>query len=270
MHHLRTWLVVAVLLCSPAKLLAYERVEFIFAYDTQQGFPAFMGNGQDVPVRYPGIYIDILRMVEQRLPIKLTLIRLPWERCKAYLAQNRASAINSSYKASRALIGVFPKMASGQVDRDKRITSDTYRFYTRNDYELRYDPDQSKVFPAKSLLAAPLGYSVVDDLKARGLVVEQHPDGVEGILKLLIYGRVQGIIAHESQMQYTLSQNSQFAERVVPIEPAIREKDYYILISRGFYREHPELSKQIWAAIGELRETMLPQLVQEYQAHFGG
>ncbi|MDX1452247.1 MAG: hypothetical protein R3183_06795 [Oleiphilaceae bacterium] len=248
---------------------AEERVEFVFAYDTQQGFPAFMGDGQAVPIRYPGTYIDILRMVEQRLPIKLTLIRLPWERCKAYLARNLASGINSSYKPSRARMGVFPKTETGDVDRTRRITSDTYRFYTRTDVNLRYDPLKFRVMPDDALLAAPLGYSVVDDLKRTGLVVEQHPEGIPGILKLLFHGRVQGIIAHESQMRFTLGNNVQYAEVIVPVEPAIKEKDYFILISRGFYDQHPELSEQIWNEIAELREMLLPQLEQEYQSRFG-
>lgn len=247
-----------------------DQVEFVFAYDTQQGFPAFMGQGFEVPAQYPGTYIDILREVASRLPIQLTLTRLPWERCKAYLAQNRVSGINSSFKPERALIGVFPRLEAGGVDRSKRITSDAYRIYTKQGSGLRYDAQRMKVFPSASLIAAPLGYSVVEDLRARGLQVEQHPDGVAGILRLLMHDRVEGIIAHQSQLQFALSQKSELAEIIVPVEPAVQEKDYYVLISRGFYRDHPELAKAIWREIEDLRETLLPQLEQEYRLYYGG
>ncbi len=246
-----------------------QEVEFIFAYDTQQGFPAFMGKGLEVPEKYPGTYIEILREVARRVPIKLTLTRLPWERCKAYLAQNRVSGINSSYKKERARMGVFPRLEDGRLDRSKRITSDAYRIYTKRGSGLRYDASNIKVLPEQSLIAAPLGYSIVEYLAKHGLQVEQHPDGVEGVLRLLVYGRVQGVIAHQSQMQFVLNQTPDFAEVIVPVEPAVQEKDYFILISRAFYRSHPELARAIWREIEDLRETLLPQLEQDYRIYYG-
>ncbi len=50
-----------------------EKPEFIFAFEDIEGFPAYLGNGHEIPDENPGIDIEVLRLVEQRVPIKVVL-----------------------------------------------------------------------------------------------------------------------------------------------------------------------------------------------------
>ncbi len=248
-------------------LFAYaERVSFTFAYDIQEGFPSFMGEGEEVRSDLPGTYIEILRLVSTRVPIDLKLVRLPWERCKAYIASNQVDAINSSFKVSRELIGVFPKTASATVDRNRRITSDAYRLYSREASNLSYDSVSGLIKNAEKTIFAPLGYSIVDDLRSKGNLIVEKAGGVETIIKMLAHGRASGVIAHESQANFLISQHPFKSGRIVAVDPVIKEKDYFILISKKFYQNHPDIAEQIWNEIGKLRETHLPSIEKKYRA----
>lgn len=157
-----------------ARALADARVPFTFAYEDREGYPSFMGNGTDIPTQRPGTYIDLLRLVAERVPIELKLERYPWERCKAFLKSNRVDAINSSFKESRSRIGVFPVLPNGEVDTQRRITSDSYRLYTLKDSELFYDPHRNNFVNLGKGISAPLGYSIVSELQAKGIPIQAH------------------------------------------------------------------------------------------------
>lgn len=240
-----------------------NKVDFVFAYDVQQGFPSFMGNGVEIPEENPGTYIEILQRVAQRLPINLILERYPWERCKSYLAQDKVDSINSSYKASREKIGMFPKRPDGSIDDSRRITSDTYRLYALRGSDIVFDSDKRQIRNIGTGLLAPKGYSIISDFKKWGIPVQEHPIGMSEMFKMLVYGRTTGVIAHENQASYLLT-HEKYLSDIVPIEPAISEKPYYILISKGFYKKHPQLAEQIWNEIGRLRKTELPEMLKRY------
>ncbi len=264
----RTWLLPCLTLlffCGLSQ--AKDDIEFVFAYDTQEGFPSFMGNGQTVPDQNPGTYVEILRLVDARLPIKVSFVRLPWNRCKAYLKQNLVSGINSSFRESRKELGVFPSTTEGQIDPQRRITSDIYRIYAKKSSNISYDPLRNRIINQGKGLIAPLGYSIVADLRKEGVEVTEHSGGVEKILRMLALGRAEGAISHQSQTNYLLSRYPKIFDQINPLEPPLSEKNYYILISKEFYRKHPEMAEKIWDTIGELRETHLPSIIARYMAH---
>jgi polar amino acid transport system substrate-binding protein len=245
-----------------------EKVEFTFAYDVQEGFPAFMGSGKDVSKEYPGTYIELLREVEKRVPIKLKLERYPWERCKAYLKANKVDGINSSFKPSRQEIGVFPKGENNSVDINRRITSDNYILYARKGSPIFYDPLTGTIKNPHKGVAAPLGYSIVGELKNKGVDVLENPSGVSSLMKMLAYDRVSGVIAHETQARFVLSRDPELFGSIEATNPPIQKKEYYILISKEFYAQNPELSEQIWDVIGELRDIHMPRMVDQYIERF--
>lgn len=223
-----------------------------------------MGNGTEVPEEMPGTYIEMLRLVAQDLPIDLKLERYPWERCKANLRNNRVDAINSSYRESRAEIGVFPRTDDGSVDVSRRITDDTYRLYTLDNSMTRFDAKAQKFVFADRGISAPLGYSIVGDLRAAGNTIEENAGGVMSLMRMLAYNRISGVIAHDSQASFVLERNQELLKHVIATEPALAKKPYYILISKAFYQKHPKLSEAIWNKLQELREDELPKILKKY------
>ncbi len=69
-----------------------EKPKFIFAYGERELFPNFMGNGDEVPKKNPGIDIEFLRLIEKEVPIKLVFKRFPWKRIYSEIEWGNVSA----------------------------------------------------------------------------------------------------------------------------------------------------------------------------------
>ena len=66
-----------------------------------------------------------------------------------------------------------------------------------------------------------------------------------------------------------MSRNADPLPGIVRIEPPLKTKPYYLMLSREFKAANPELAEQIWNAIGELREEKLEALAQPYLSESG-
>lgn len=113
-------------------------------------------------------------------------------------------------------------------------------------------------------LVAPLGYSIVKDLIQVGIPIQENPQGVLGSLKMVALNRASGAIAHETQAQYLLRKNPKEFAGIKPVPPAIKEKPYFILVSKAFYKKHPKLTQDIWAEIENIRENEFDRIKEKY------
>ena len=258
---LKVFIAIAILLCSFP--VYAEKPEFVFAFEDKEGFPAYLGNGHEVPVDNPGIDIEVLRLVEQQVPIKLVFIRLPWKRCLVELGAGRVSAVEASYKKDREKLGVYPRKPDGVVDSSKRLTSETYSLYTRKGSTLRYDLHTKKVVNLKGLLGAQSGYSIVEELRKLGHNIEESESIFTNLQKLAI-GRVDGIITQQSQTDFQIKKYPKKFASIIKTEPPIKTKPYYFIISHQFAKKYPKLTQQIWDTVAELRKTKLPALYAKY------
>ncbi len=240
-----------------------EKPEFVFAFENTEGFPAYLGNGYHVPDENPGIDIEVLRLVEQRVPIKVVFVRLPWKRCLVELGLGNVSAVEASYKKDREKIGVYPVNPDGSVDTSKRLTSETYSLYTRKGSTLRYNPQNGQFSNLQGQLGAPYGYSIVEDLKKLGHNIDESGSAFTNLQKLT-FGRVDGIITQESQTEFQIKKHPEMFASIVKTEPPIKSKPYYFVISHQFAKQYPKLTQQIWDTVAELRQTELPALYVKY------
>ena len=83
-------------------------------------------------------------------------------------------------------------------------------------------------------------------------------------LRLLAAERVEAVALQSVTADFLLKENAPELSGIVRIEPALRTKPYYLMLSRQFKAEHPELSEAIWNAVGELREDQLEDIAQTY------
>lgn len=258
---LKVFIGLVILLCSFP--VYAEKPEFVFAYEDREGFPAYLGNGHEVPVENPGIDIEILRLVEQQVPIKLVLIRLPWKRCLVELGAGSVSAIEASHKKDREKLGVYPRNIDGVVDSSKRLTSETYSLYTRKGSALRYDTHTKQFVNLKGLLGAQSGYSIVEELRKLGHNIEESESTFTNLQKLAL-GRLEGIITQDSQTDFQIRKFPKKFASIVKTEPPVKTKPYYFIISHQFAKKYPKLTQQIWDTVAELRKTKLPELYIKY------
>lgn len=230
--------------------------------EDKENFPYLIGNGAKIEDNKPGIPIEIMKKVEEKLGIKIIIKRMPWKRClESDLKEGLADmAMSGSYKKEREEFGVYPTK-NGKVDESKRIYTAAYSFYRHTDSKATWDGKVLKDFAGS--VGAPLGYSIVGDLKGMGYTVEESPNCLNDFMKLS-KKRIEVIAELEPQADALLEKNKEFSKVTVKMTPPIAVKPYYVMMSHQFYAKNPKLAQTIWDAIEEVREKELTKLYEKY------
>jgi polar amino acid transport system substrate-binding protein len=248
------------LFLAAAQTAAAETVLHV-AYEDKTQFPYYMGDTQRV-LEKPGAAVELVKLLEERIPgLRIKFSRYPWKRCLAMLETNQVDGIfNASYNEERTRIGEYP-WKNGQVDPSRRLTTISYHLYAQANADLGWN---GKAFEDKDLeIGAPLGYSIVNDLESLGVSVMKVRSSRQS-LQLLLASRVDGVALQSVTADFLLTRNADQLTGIVRIDPPLKTKAYYLMLSRQFKEEQPELSEQIWDAIGQLREEKLETLSQSY------
>jgi polar amino acid transport system substrate-binding protein len=248
------------LVWSPASPVVAETVLHV-AYEDKTQFPYYMGDTERV-LEKPGAAVELVKLLEERVPgLRIQFSRYPWKRCLAMLETGQVDGIfNASYNPERARIGEYP-WKSGQVDPSRRLTTISYHLYALPDADLGWN---GEAFEDPDLeIGAPLGYSIVKDLEHLGVSVMRVRSSRQS-LQLLIAGRVHAVALQSVTADFLLSRNADPLPGIVRIDPPLKTKPYYLILSQEFKAANPELAEQIWNAIGELREEKLEALAQPY------
>jgi len=242
-------------------LTAQADITFTVAYENKVQFPYYMGETAKVLVEKPGAAVELVKLIESKVPgLKVELKRYPWKRCLSELEQGSASgAFNASYKEKRLKFGAYP-LKNGSVDTDRRLTTIAYHFYKKKGAEFSWDGKTAS--GTKMPIGAPRGYSIVSDLKKIGLKVTEA-NSTEANLKKLLAGRVSAVALQEVTGDYFLKENAQFND-LEKVQPPLKTKPYYLMISNQFQTKHPKVAEQIWNAVAELREEQLQGLTEKY------
>lgn len=222
-----------------------------FVCEDKQDFPTVMGNSKVILDEKPGMGVEAIRLLEKKIGMTIEIKRVPWKRCLNELEKGKADGLfTASYKDKRKQFGKYPEK-DGQVDPSKRFTASSYAFYKLKDTALDFSAKDYAIFTDK--IGGPLGYSIVDDLKKKGLNMEES-QSTEVDFKKLLAGRLQAVAALELTGDYYLSANKNFSEKIEKMSPLIVEKPYYFMVSHQFYEKDPALAEKIFNAIAEIRE----------------
>jgi polar amino acid transport system substrate-binding protein len=250
----------ACLFLAAVRPAAAETVLHI-AYEDKTQFPYYMGDTQRVQEK-PGAAVELVKLLEERIPgLQIKFSRYPWKRCLAMLETGQVDGIfNASYSPARTRIGEYP-WKNGQVDPTRRLTTISYHLYSRPNADLGWN---GKAFEDTDLeIGAPLGYSIVNDLENLGVSVMKVRSSRQS-LQLLDAGRVDAVALQSVTADFLLRRSTDQLEGIVRIDPPLKTKPYYLMLSRQFKSANPELAEQIWDGIGQLREEMLETLSQSY------
>ncbi|MEA1969983.1 MAG: transporter substrate-binding domain-containing protein [Thermodesulfobacteriota bacterium] len=222
-----------------------------FACENKQDFPTIMGNTQNIEAEKPGIGVEAIRMLEQKLGIKIEIKRLPWKRCLYEMDKGKVDGVfTASYKDKRKQFGRYPEK-DGKVDPSRRFTSASYAFYKLKSADLDFSNKDYGIFTGK--IGGPLGYSIIDDLKKQGLTMDESPS-TENDLKKLVAGRLQAVAALEMTGDFYLMANKGFEEKIEKMSPLIVEKPYYFMVSHQLYKKDAALAEKIFDTIAQIRE----------------
>ncbi len=263
MHWKKTAIIVLLIVLSWSRAGA---VVISIAYEHKEQPPYYMGNTSTVLEKDPGVAVEMVLMLEQKVDgVKIILTRAPWKRCTISLKSNRVDGIfNASYKKSRLEIGWYPttdKTHQCPVDTSRRITTISYSFYTLKGSGLKWDGDRLENL--KGHVSAPLGYSIVGDLKEMGIPVEEAPSSQNNLVKL-IRKRVTAVALQDVTADSIIKADQKTYENIIKLDPPLKTKPYYLMLSKAFVSSHPRLSQKIWDAIKVIRKTKMKEMVAKY------
>ncbi|MEA2102307.1 MAG: transporter substrate-binding domain-containing protein, partial [Thermodesulfobacteriota bacterium] len=210
----------------------------------------------------PGVTVEVLQLVGQRLDLDITFIRQPWKRCLVSLQEGSADLLfTASYKEKRKKFGLYP-MKNGEVDESRRITNTTYSFYVPKGTTIPWDG--KTLGDLNGPVGAPAGYSIVEDLKKLGAKVDESPATLNDFQKLNA-GRLAAVAALEGAGDFELRKHPNLATTIEKINPPIKTKAYYVMISHQFNAKNPELAQKIWNEIAKIRDSKeMPAIMDKY------
>jgi len=214
--------------------------------------PRVLGDGVSIDWSKPGITLELLKMVETQVGVRFQFNRMPWKRCLYMVEKGLADAtFHASYQPDRAEYGVFP-FRDGKLDPTRAIYINAYAIYVKKGSGVTWN--------GKTLgnISRPIGtqlsYAITDDLRKMGYEVEEEGNVISNLEKLLA-GRISAYADQESIVDAALRKLGSKYALIEKLQPALSEKVYYLLISKKFAAEHPQLTEQIWDAVGDIQKT---------------
>jgi polar amino acid transport system substrate-binding protein len=241
-------------------------IQMIISYEDKEQPPYYMGDSNKILNDNPGVAVEIIQKVGNVIEgLEIKLKRTPWSRCIAELSSNRIDGIfNASYKEERLKIGQYPTTnghLQGPVDISRRITKISYSFYILKENIIEWDG--IKESPTDKIIGAPLGYSIVDDLKKKGLNIEEAPSTAMNLRKLNRKRVFTAALQDVTADSIVKSNPVEFAN-IIKIAPPIITKPYYLMLSHNFVSEHPDMAQKIWDTIKYIRENEIDKILMKY------
>jgi len=231
------------------------------AYQNSNNFPFQLGSGSQIHKGKPGIAVEMVLMLEQRLDIEIELLRLPWKRAEQRLKEGEVDCLfNASFKKNRLANGQYP-MHEGEVDVDKRSYFNSYAIFALEGGDLVWNGDQL-LNHRTGMIGAERGFSVIADLKAMGVNIYQA-NSIEQLMKLVKHQRLVGAAVFELLGEAFLNVNRSDYLNIKKLSPSFKKKAYYLMLSHQFVKDSPELANQLWTEIAIIRESQAFKLMLE-------
>ncbi len=239
---------------------ATAATELSFCTEDKDQAPYVIGEGAKLKASNPGLSVEMVRMAAERAGATATISRAPWKRCLSLLEKGEVDGVfMGSFKKARMKLGAYP-MAGGDADPSRRLTMSSYSLYRLKGTSPNWDGKAYSGIDGK--VGAPLGYSIVKDLKKHGLKVEESK-GTPTDFKKMVAKRVVAVAAQTTTGDQLLaSGNFPNIERV---ETHLVTKPYYVLLSNQLVGSNKDLADNFWKAIGDIRENEAKTIVKKYQ-----
>ena len=249
-----------ILFFSGEEVLYASDLKLRIGYNDNASFPYFLGNSS-LPFDPPGISVEIISIVASELGVDVEFVRLPGRRVLHELKANRLdAAFIFSFKPERQEFGVFP-MRGGQPDSQKRLAVLSYVLYRLKGTAL--DWNGHSFSNLNGALGANAGYSIVADLRKKGVVVVEAKTTETNFLNLE-NTRIVGVADQEVVADSYLATNN--INTIEKVEVPLATKDYFLIFSHQFVDDYPDLAEKFWERIAEKRDELTEQLIPKYVA----
>lgn len=212
-----------------------------------------------------GLNFELINAAAKKAGVQVEYLALPWKRCLAELKANAvAGAFAASFKADRLEMGAYPGVqapGAAEPDASKRLYMDSYVVVRKKGASVQWD---GKSFSAlDGTVGIQLGYSVGDQLKALGLVVDDGSTALRELVLKLLAGRVGAIAIGGSDAKSLALQEPKLARQIEVLPIPLVEKPYYLLVSHQVMATRAELATRLWQAIEQERLSVSYRKAEE-------
>lgn len=242
-------LMLSCLCLAPLVQAAAPQEELVFCYENENVRPWRTKAGS-------GLNFELLNTVATELKLHFRYEGSPWKRCLFELKGNlRAGAIGASFKPERIEYGRYPESDGNRhlPDSSKLIYSERYVVVRRKGSLVGWNGNAFEQL--KQPVGAPLGYSVVDDLRHKGIEVDDgsHTAGI--VLQKLVLERIDAGVLLQGEIVSLLAEDTRLKEKLEILPKPFAEKPYYLMLSHQLVQSRPELAARIWATIARVRAS---------------
>jgi len=209
----------------------------------------------------PGIAVELVIKGIKATGNDYQLIRLPQKRMlKELELGNIDGAFIFSYTPERALLYAYP-LKNNIPDSRLRVTNISYCLYRIKGTNVKWNGNHFSNINMP--IGANKGWVIVDTLKKMGISVD---DGGKGYKENFYKLRAKYISAYaglEPSADAYLSSTGQW-RYIEKTGPPIQSKDYFLIFSKKFFKDHPETANSIWNAVAKERKKNEKSLYKKY------
>ncbi|HEX4939203.1 MAG TPA: transporter substrate-binding domain-containing protein [Candidatus Kapabacteria bacterium] len=200
----------------------------------------------------PGLNNLLIERAARRTGVAVRFHPMPWARCLFKTSAGEMDGVvGASYRPERLRIGVYP-LKDGQPHTERRLMRNSYLLYRRKgDPRVHWDGQRLQV---NGVVGVQTGFSVAGTLQRLGAAVDQQHRLPRPLLQQLLSGRLQAIALTAAEGQRLLAEHPQ-GSTVEALPAPLEEKDFYLVFSRQFQRQHPALVERLWQALWLEQQT---------------
>ena len=206
-----------------------------------------------ISTELPGYRAELLQKAASNCGYTVEFRLVPWNRALHMVEFGAADgAFRASYKDERAVYGVYPRTADGQIDTARAISDYTYSFYTVKQSDFLWGG--IKLPPHANRVAVEASASIIDKLESVGAEVVEARD-YQNMLDLLMANRVDALVGISEQLSNKFDSSPIDYSAVEQVDPPLSENRSYVLFSKLTYEKRAEDVECFWTESTKLRRT---------------
>lgn len=251
---------IAALLAVLRCVVALAGQDISLVYVDVDSSPFQTGAGRQV-ADPPGLAVEVVAKAVRLAGHRPRFRRMPQMRMLRMLEEGQIDgAFIFSYTPERAALYDYP-MRAGEPDSELRVTRIRYSAYRLKGATAQWD---GQVFSGLSRpVGVNTGWVMASLLAQRGQQVDDSGRGYAENFGKLRLGRIDAYVTLEPAAESFL-QRSGLQELFEKIGPPVQEKDYFLLFSKRFLRDSPDVAQAIWARVAQVRQVDEGRLYKKY------
>ncbi len=209
-----------------------------------------------------GIFVDIAKATAEKMNLRIRIRAIDWGKCKEYAASGKVDGIlGASFNPDRAKFMDYP-MKGSEPDSSFSLSHLEYVAVTTKAQNYQYNGKPSSI---PQPVRVPEGFSIVKDLQAEGLKVDDSARGDQANLISLAKDK-NGSVVMLRELANVLVNKDFFEDQLVISTTPYKSKFYFSTFSKK--SEFDASKRQVfWDKMSEVRKDrkLVDSFINKYE-----